>query len=224
MKSLRKPLIYVSVALLALVVLAMCGVTFAKYISKTGVETNGATISKWGVVLKADASSLFGGGQSSVSSDGDGGQVTSSGTAEGGTIAPGGSGYMTFSVSGESDVPSRIYVEVDYNDIRIGTSSAPTYVPLRWTLTKDGKAVEGAENITLSKMAEYLEGLDESIPAGKTPSMSGDYVLEWHWDKNTENDEFDTVLGRVASGEDKTTLANTEISLSVTIRAVQVKD
>lgn len=224
MKSSRKPLIYASMILLILVVLAMGGVTFAKYISKTGVETNGATISKWGIVLKADASALFGGGRSTASSDGDAGQVTSSGNADRSFIAPGTDGYMTFSVSGEADVASKIDVDVEYDDIRIGTSSAPKYVPLRWTLKKDGSEVEGAKDLTLSEMAEYLEKMDESVPAGNKPKMSGEYVLEWRWEKNAQNDEFDTVLGKVASGEDKTTLANTEISLSITIRAVQVKE
>ena len=58
-KNIRPFIITAMVALIALVV-GMGGYTFAKYFTSTGTHSNQATVAKWGFVLSANATNLFG--------------------------------------------------------------------------------------------------------------------------------------------------------------------
>lgn len=131
---------------------------------------------------------------------------------------------MTFSIEGSAEVSSRIDFKVEYEDIRIGARIDPTYRPLKWVLKKDGEILKDADGLALSDMAKYIEGLSQTVASGENADACGEYTLEWKWEKNSQNDENDTILGRVASGDDKTTLACTDIFLNITISVTQIKE
>ncbi len=224
MKGSKKPLILISVALCLIIVLGITGVVVARYISTTGVKSNTVSISKWGFKLCADASELFGKSNTSRSDGDANGSISAGGEAGDAIIAPGDSGKMTFSIEGSAEVSSRIDFKVEYEDIRIGARIDPTYRPLKWVLKKDGEILKDADGLALSDMAKYIEGLSQTVASGENADACGEYTLEWKWEKNSQNDENDTILGRVASGDDKTTLACTDIFLNITISVTQIKE
>lgn len=204
MKNTRKPLIIVSMALLLAVVLAMGGVTFAKYISTTGTRTNQANVAAWGFTMEVDATNLFNNnykngeaGAETLSVVAEDGKIIVSANADTNIVAPGSTGYMEFSIHGTSEVPAHLTIDSDYKDIVLKETGEEDYHPVKWTLTKDNAVVGSLQDVTLEAIETYIENMDEKIAPNTEYSLDGDYKLTWKWDFSTdaETDAKDTALG-----------------------------
>jgi len=214
MKNSRRPLIIVSMALLLVVVLAMGGVTFAKYISTTGVHSNQANVAKWGFTMSVDATDLFNDKYEAASDNlsvvADDGTVIVSADADLNVIAPGSKGSMTFSIGGTAEVLSKITVDAECADIVLMENGTAVYKPVKWTLTRDGSVVNSLEDVNITDIEEYIEAMDEEIDANTEYSLDGTYVLswEWAWSVDEATDAYDTALGMVNAGTKYVEAAN----------------
>ena len=220
MKNTKRRFLIVAVMVLLLVaVLAMSVSTFAKYTTTTGVQSNSATVAKWGFVVAANATDLFGTAYASdantattqvvVKDNTNGTAIKSTATTPANLLAPGASGSMTFSIDGTAEVLAKVTVEANGTDISIATGGN-TYYPITWTLTKGGTPVTGCEDVQLSAILNYLNAgdKDELIDAGEEYAFAGEYELTWVWAfdgdgvasglTDLDRDAADTLLGRAA--------------------------
>lgn len=202
-----KPFIITAMIALIAVVVGMGGYTFAKYYTTTDTQSNQATVAKWGFVVTANATDLFGeeyvenGELDVVKTQQQNGVIVAAST--GNIVAPGTKGSMTFSIEGTSEVRSMLSVYAKSDSDVVLELGADDYHPIQWTLTKDGVAVTGAENVTLAEVIEAINKLDnedQDVAPGAQLKAAGDYVLSWKWDFDISDDvnELDTILGRIA--------------------------
>ncbi|MBQ3081394.1 MAG: hypothetical protein IJC01_03905 [Clostridia bacterium] len=153
----RKALIVAVMALLLVAILAMSVSTFAKYTTSTSINSNSAAVAKWGFAASIQADDMFAdayGAQTAnlaskatwVADSNDAGTLSVKANSEGTeVVAPGTKGSMTFSITGEAEVLAQITVKVDASsDVYLTkTDGNKTYNPIKWTLKKDGVAVNG---------------------------------------------------------------------------------
>ena len=227
MKNTRKPLIIVSMALLLAVVLAMGGVTFAKYISTTNTGSNTATVAAWGFTLSTEYGDMFGptydwnDADPAVVVDADNAGTlvvkASTNTADN-LVAPGTSGSMSFTIGGTAEVRSQFYVEVAGQEVSLaGGDLTETYYPMDWTL-KHGDTVIVADGRLADVLAKIKE-IDLDIYAANATAntagkdIRGTYTISWRWDfeqgdndvinndsiNTYANDKWDTILGQYAA-------------------------
>lgn len=229
MKNTRRPLIILAMALLLTVVMVMSCVTFAKYIISTNEHTNSAKVAKWGWTVSADASNLFGekyaAGDGTLSVVANEGTLVVSGRPGTNVVAPGTTGSMTFSIGGKAEVLSRITVEASGQDVVLKQDESPVYYPVKWTLTKDGVAVSGCENVALATIIAHIDAFDETVDANTVSSNEGDYELTWAWAWEANNDN-DTILGKIANAggasvDGYTADLTTSVAITITIEQVQ---
>ena len=205
-KNIRPFIITAMVALIALVV-GMGGYTFAKYFTSTGTHSNQATVAKWGFVLSANATNLFGEEYRdtedlAVTGTDTGTVVVSAGNK---TLAPGTTGSMTFSVHGTSEVLSKLTITAaSTNEVKLELGEND-YMPVKWTLTKGSQVVDGCDKTTLANVVEvinHLDDQDQAVAPNASLQCEGDYTLSWEWafTTDTTNDSYDTVLGQIAQG------------------------
>ena len=132
----RKSLIVIAMFVLLAVLIAMSGMTFARYISSKEVPTQSATVAKWGFVVSADADALFGSDYKGttlatvVANTEEQLSVSAESAAEGQTrglvVAPGTTGSMTFSITGEAEVRAQITVSMtNVQDVYLTHTTTP---------------------------------------------------------------------------------------------------
>ncbi len=195
-------IIIAAMVLLLIAIMCFCGVTFARYITKSSVPTQQATVAKWGFVVSANAENLFGKGynKGEVTKPDETGAVVDVKAATS-TVAPGTKGEMTFGVTGSAEVLAQLKVAVKTDtlkDISLTKGSGDTaevYNPIKWTLSSKSAAdsaftaVTDAENKTLKEIAEELKKITAKIEIGQ--SFDTTYKLSWKWELGTSEDPTD---------------------------------
>ncbi len=195
-------IIIAAMVLLLIAIMCFCGVTFARYITKSSVPTQQATVAKWGFVVSANAENLFGKGynKGEVTKPDEAGAVVDVKAATN-TVAPGTKGEMTFGVTGTAEVLAQLKVAVKKDtlkDISLTKGSGETaevYNPIKWTLSSQSAAdsaftaVTDAENKTLEEIAEELKKITAKIEIGQ--SFDTTYKLSWKWELGTSEDPTD---------------------------------
>lgn len=241
-KTKRRSLIVVAMLVLLATVIAMSSATFAKYITSTGDQSNSATVAKWGFVVSADAASLFGAqykGTGLATTTGDG---TINVSGSGLVVAPGTTGSMTFSVSGQAEVYAELTLNVTVDDVSLSKTvgeSTQTYNPIKWTLKKDTETV--LSNATLAELNDYFADKSAEIAPNTAYAYAGDYELSWTWALENDAsgidgltvDQADTLLGQAAipaadRNEAQTAAladytADTELAVTVSICVEQIQ-
>lgn len=218
-KNNRKTAVIVALLLALVALLCFGGYTFSKYVTH-GNGTGTANVAKWGYKVNVDTSGIFGekykkvaGDFSTITSAPDGLTVKAE-SAGRKLVAPGTTGSMTFSVGGKAEVKARLYMGITPNEdvvlkIKKGEEAEIVYNPVKWTLTKNGNPVDGAQNVTLIDIANKLN--HEPVSVGGTYEAGTElpettYVLSWAWAfEGTETfagitvNELDTILGQRAN-------------------------
>ncbi len=231
-KSKSFIVLLLAILLCVAIVLGIGGFTYAKYISGKTVETQSATVAKWGYVISVDTENLFGKqyadnkittetGASKV-------DVQAASANENNVVAPGTSGSMSFSVTGSAEVRSKITiaattgttVQLKWTD---SDGNEQTYEPIKWTLT-DSDSIKTTFD-SYEKMIEGLNALSDSfsnINPNKTVNLS--YTLSWAWEFESNNDEYDTILGEIANGgtvDGYTATTSVTLDLKITVEQIQ---
>lgn len=227
-------IIIAAMVLLLIAIMCFCGVTFARYITKSSVPTQQATVAKWGFVVSANAENLFGKGynKGEVTKPDEAGAVVDVKAATN-TVAPGTKGEMTFGVTGSAEVLAQLKMTVKADtlkDISL-TQGGDVYTPIKWKLEKgtDGTTygTEVAKG-TLSEIVNKVNEINSTIKIGE--SVSDYYKLSWEWvfdtDADSENDDVkDTILGYAAKATSaEQTFGNYKVSAKATDGTVTVID
>lgn len=206
------------------------GLTYSKYVSSKSIPSTQATVAKWGYVITANSTNLFGtkyvkgdaDNTAKVASEGTG--VIVSATAGNNVIAPGATGSLTLSVKGTAEVAAKLNIALAVtSDITLkdGTEeSAKVYSPVKWTLKNNGtpEVTDG----TLTDVITKLNKTNEAINAGTKLDYDYELTYSWPFDGSKTNtdlkanasdttgitaDTADTILGLKAAG---TTLTDTD--------------
>ena len=228
-------IIIAAMVLLLIAIMCFCGVTFARYITKSSVPTQQATVAKWGFVVSANAEKLFGKGYNKgeiVAKPDEAGAVVDVKAATS-TVAPGTKGEMTFGVTGSAEVLAQLKMTVKADtlkDISL-TQGGDVYTPIKWKLEKgtDGTTygTEVAKG-TLSEIVNKVNEINSTIKIGE--SVSDYYKLSWEWvfdtDADSEDDDVkDTILGYAAKATSaEQTFGNYKVSAKATNGTVTVID
>ena len=203
----RKKLGVIAVLLVMLIAIGVAaGTTFAKYISSASVESQQATVAKWGFTLTANAPDLFatdyGNASDSYatalpSTSSTAGVVSSASVTSGSrskVVAPGTKGSAKFiSINGSAEVDSVLKIVIDKNFATPKLSNGTTandYYPLVWKIngTRVGNASTGV--VTANDFATTIKTLlQAALPSGVTATTStdtaGNYVLTVELPANT---------------------------------------
>lgn len=213
----------VIVALLLALVTLLCfgGYTFSKYVT-SGSGTGTAQVAKWGYTASVDTTKLFGeeykydSAKAASTVNGTGANLTVKADSAGrNLVAPGTTGSMTFTVGGKAEVRALLHMGlVPTNDVvlkikKTTDTDYTIYNPVKWTLKKDGVAVAGAENVTLTEVADKITH-DTTVSKVYAPNeelTSTTYELSWAWAfegagdvAGLSIDQVDTILGQIATG------------------------
>lgn len=230
-QNAKKVTVIAAVILMFSLVIGMGAFTYAKYVSTQETGNQNATAAKWGIVISADASSMFGtdytkgdGANATVVAGGAGVAVKATSTAK--IVAPGTEGSLTVTVNGTAEVLSKLTFEstADWTDISV-KENGTVYNPIKWTLKKGDTAVTGAENVTLDALKTELLALTEKYDAGT--SISQTYTISWVW-AFEQNNGADTAIGyksaeSLAKIDSKYTDFSTTISLAFTVKVEQIQ-
>lgn len=224
----RKSAFLVAILLLLIGVIAFASTTFAKYVtSKTTTQT--ARVAKWGYTIEVNTTDLFGeaynqGARVAADASSVDVKADTSGTL---IVAPGTAGSMTFSISGQAEVLSKLTVtaESDKEICLTKTEDSSEYYPVKWTLKEDDSAVSGCENVTLAEIVTELNTIVSTNPVNT--AIDKEYTLSWEWsfETNDADNEKDTILGLIMQGEtvDGYT-AVTDIAFDLTIGVEQIQN
>lgn len=197
--------------------------TYAKYVTE-GSGSDTARVARWGVELTI-SSTVF--SKTYAGTD----DVTV--LADENVIAPGTSGTAaTFTIGGTPEVDVNLVVTLDGKDgeqddskvVKLAAGDhldyttaldttdkfnlAKEYIPVKWTLTKDGNAVYDGEtkleNVSLETINSYFNNttsglsgdynVEEQEGLRNFDDVTGEYVLTWTW-PFSQNDKADTFLG-----------------------------
>ena len=233
-QNAKKVTVIAAVILMFSLVIGMGAFTYAKYVSTQETGNQNATAAKWGIVISANASSMFGtdyikgkGANATVVAGGADVAVKATSTAK--IVAPGTEGSLTVTVNGTAEVLSKLTFEstADWTDISVKENDT-VYNPIKWTLKKGDTAVTGAENVTLVVLKNKLLALTEKYDAGT--SISQTYTISWVW-AFEQNNGADTAIGyksantteSLAKIDSKYTDLSTKISLAFTVKVEQIQ-
>lgn len=225
----KKPMLIAGIAMLLALVGCVGGLTYSKYVSSKSIPSTQATVAKWGYVITANSTNLF--GTKYVKGDADNtAKVASEGTgvivsaSTNNVIAPGATGSLTLSVKGTAEVAAKLNIALTVtSDITLkdGTEeSAKVYSPVKWTLKNNGtpEVTDG----TLTDVITKLNKTNEAINAGTKLDYDYELTYLWPFDGSKQNtdlkanasdatgityDTADTILGLKAAG---TTLTGTD--------------
>lgn len=240
----KKLIAVVAIVLMMGLIVGMGAMTYSKYVTSQDTGSQTATAAKWGFVVNADASKLFGTDYTTagIVEKGNGVSVKASTDANANVVAPGTSGSMTVTVSGSAEVLAKVTLA--------GTVTSEInfagYYPVKWSLQKDT-----ADATTYDTLKELIAAFNstEEIDAGNT--FNHTYTISWEWVLEDKTDSYrnvkDTLIGYKAYGkpydelpsnfagvkyaEDKTLsqdsyddiVSTMEFNLTVTVEQIQTK-
>ncbi len=201
----RKPLIVVAMLLMVALVVGMGAMTYSRYVSSFNSGDQTATAAKWGYVVSANTTNLFGdqykkdGANATAKVDGSGAVVVDAvGTAK--VVAPGTKGSMTISVNGVAEVLARLTFSATVSS----AISFDTYMPIQWTVS------DGTTTKTGTDLKTTLESFTPAEALTPGTEISTDYTISWEWlldnganaDEIATNNKKDTIIGFKAAEKD----------------------
>lgn len=227
--------------------------TYAKYVESTTVPSQTATVAKWGVVQQVNANNLFGknygaadGGLATtvdtLNKDGtisaEGVAVTAKSLGANKIVQPGGSGSLTFGITGQTEVKTQIDFDFTFNsDIFLDT-----YNPMKWTLVVSGTGT-AHDNTTYGDLETVLDTLGNvsHVYGPNEDAFNIQVSLSWVWEYYVDDatDILDTKLAVLSNKADSTLYKyaeldaeytddgvkkySTDVSFGITMTATQVQ-
>ena len=249
----KKLMTVLAMVLMVTMVVGMGTMTYSRYVTSKGMESpEQATVAEWGYVLTISYADMFGAkyegnvvNDSFTATESDKIDVTAGTSAQ--LVAPGSSGSMTITLSGNADVLAQLTFDVADSsyDVKLVYGNSQTYNPIKWTLTKkvgDGAAQTlGTANTDFDTIVGLLEGESAKVEAG-TAIAETVYTLSWSWainasmDASNATNQMDTALGMLAAGKDAaailaatgltvdTSASVTGLSVQLSASVVQIQD
>jgi len=176
--------------------------TYAKYVESFDVESEQATVAKWGYVVTVDSSNLFGssyddvdGTLASVANDSDGLVVKAHTSDTRNVVAPGTKGELVINVNGYAEVDAVLsFSELTASEITLNSQ----YYPVIWDAKVVGNglnedyALGGPETGKLSSVYAWIKTLEYHFEAGTDVDLT--ITLSWSW-------AFDNTLNLSVTGE-----------------------
>ena len=249
MKNKKSKKIMIVGAMAAL--LTLIGVTgsetYAKYVESTTVPSQTATVAKWGFVQTVTANKLFGENYGAatdklaqttdtIDAEGNvtenGAIVTAAASGDYNIVQPGGSGYLTFSVTGSAEVPARFEFNAKAISEVALSNGGETYNPIEWRYVVTNKTVTPSTvvgSIDYTSFTSFANQLDSIvIECNPNSSVDIEVKVEWRWlfeqNKDTSvpnvfesgvlnTDEADTLLGILANKAGSLQYSYTDIAL-----------
>ncbi len=218
----KRGIIVAAILILLLAILALCGTTFARYITQTSKPTQQATVAKWGFVVNANTDNLFGkmyNDKTVLEKEDDTTKadvkISAGADAEAQLVAPGTKGEMTFGIEGSAEVLAKIIAamdkakisEVSLKDNTAGaTLNTNPYAPIVWQLYTGTKA-DGDTTVTynstaeagvstLAQVADTINANDGIVKeAGEKVAIY--YKLAWEWKIETGADDDEKAANNV---------------------------
>lgn len=254
------------VAIMLVLILAIgatAGTTLARYISSASIDTQTATVAKWGYTLTGSTEGLFSAAYnngekktwtSAVATDASIDVLGSS--ANDTLVAPGtGAKATLFSIQGSSQVAAEFKIDVtSFATVLLTNGSGDgkvNYRPIVWKVNGVTMTVTNASDFAKliakgikAKVADATVGVKDAVVYVQLPANTSllnnklEIVVEWEWvlgdeSADTQNNIYDTLLGRIAQAEGKvdsiTDLADYsgsvyKINLGLTATILQVQD
>lgn len=216
--SIKKKLGIVAVMLvLVLAIGATAGTTLARYISSATVESQVATVAKFGYTFTADTSKMFGTAYGNADTDSrtwvNQGDLVLSSSAKN-LVAPSATGYMTLKLQGSAEVSSELVLDFSKGSFETvsltGGIVDGTYYPIKWA-SKVGNdvsalAVDEYDNDDVADATDlasivaaaiedagYTVVLDDDkvyvrIPANTDLTVKGSVItIGWMWDFHVDD-------------------------------------
>ena len=205
----RKPLIVVAMLLMVALVVGMGAMTYSRYVSSFNSGTQQATAAQWGYVVTANADSLFGEDYSgtglAVVNNGGANLVVSASEADKNVVAPGTTGSMTITVSGQAEVLAKLTISVGADPTTIdlkGTKTGAefTYNPVVWSVKKNTGAAQTGTN--LGTLLATL--VANTYYDANSTALNDTYTISWSWAYNDSDNVIcakDTIIGYAAAGK-----------------------
>ena len=205
-----------AMVLMVAMVVGMGTITYSRYVTSKGMDTpEQATVAEWGYVLTINQADMFGTAyegnavnETFEETNDDKIDVKSKATAD--LVAPGTSGSMSITLSGNAEVLAALTFDVTDNshDVLLTYGDGQTYAPIKWTLTKkvgDTTTTLATANTTFALMKAALEAESAKVEAGTTIPTTV-YTISWSWalgsaDANDQNNKLDTALGMLQAGK-----------------------
>ncbi|MBQ4342984.1 MAG: hypothetical protein IJC38_03750 [Erysipelotrichaceae bacterium] len=200
--------------------------TFAKYTTQGSVQDS-AKVAKWGVSITTEGTlfdtTYLSGNHGEVGNGVSDGANNAALSVEstGKVVAPGtkNSAGLTFKVAGKPEVDVMITVNAvsEHGDVYLhgmglpdvttsndtsDTFNVESYMPVRFTLSKNGTVSDENKNLTLNQLMTKLNDLSGHYDAGTELAGEngfGTYVITWEWIYDG-NDKADSLLGSLNSG------------------------
>ena len=251
MKIFRNKKVLTAFAMLLMVamVVGMGTMTYSRYVSSQSMDgPEQATVAEWGYVLTINQTGMFGTAyegnvinEAFQETNDDKIDVKSKASAQ--LVAPGSSGSMTITLSGNAEVRAQITFDVTdaSHDVALKYGNGQTYNPIKWTLTKkvgtDAATTLGNANTTFDAIVASLEAESAKVEAGTTVAETV-YTISWSWayeiDKDTN--KLDTALGMLQAGKDAdailkqtglvvdTAASVTDLSVELSASVAQIQD
>ena len=217
--------------------------TYAKYVEIADVDSQSATVAKWGLIVEANADKLFsdayvknGSTQEAIKTTygTNPGIIIKGETQNHVILAPGATGSIKFGVHGTAEVSSRVTFSLNSTD----EVHLDEYKPVKWTLKQASSSTaldtmsvveddNGDDNdlnnvtlqgVNIAEIATYLNRVKDFAP---NTDVHEYYELSYSWvfDSGVDaNNDKDTDLGRLAAGESpKGTYGSTSFNLAFTL-------
>ena len=175
MKNKKK--LGVAAASLALVAAigATAGTTLAKYISSAKVESQSATVARWGFTISANTDKMFSDEYGNVDktnslakADGKTGIVVRSTTGDK-LVAPGTTGQMTFTVNGTAQVNAILTLDFSFintetfETVVLSDKGELNYYPIVWSVGREAINVDNEGNASKPTVADFADGVEKAF-------------------------------------------------------------
>ena len=201
-RNIDKIEIFIVVLVMLSVVVAISGMSFARYTTSGKGTPSHARVAKWGIVIDVDASNMFAatadGPMDAILTPGaDGLSVVSADVS----VLPNTEGALNFRISGTAEVVARISFMIP-DDLEIvclkNAEGEIVYSPILWSLTKNEEEV-----LTKGDLAALKATLAESIVEANE-ELDDSYTLKWEWpfergadeQEKAVNNQYDTMLAK----------------------------
>lgn len=201
MKNKKMGILAVLVMLVAVTLNAVGG-TYAKYISTYGT-TDEARVAKWNFVDKSvNTVDLFKQSYTKTTED-DGTYAYVASSDAWKVIAPGTNGVYEYQIEGTAETNFKVSQVLNIvNNVKLDNG----YDPLEFRIN-DGQWVKASEVTAVDDETVY--------PANANITVGG--KIEWRWEFETGNDDFDTELGSLAVENNLTVM----VSIGATVEQTQ---